>query len=101
MAEICPKCGLPKEICVCDVLEKEAENRIKVYAKKAKFDKIVTVVEGIVVDDIEQTAKNLKKYLGCGGTSRDGMIELQGDHKLATKKALINMGYKEQNIDVT
>lgn len=47
MSDICPKCGLPKELCVCDVLDKEVESRIKVYTKKAKFNKVVTIVEGL------------------------------------------------------
>ncbi len=100
MAEICPKCGLPKDICVCDVLDKETENRIKVYLKKAKFDKMLTVIEGISPGDIEGTSKSLKRVLGCGGTYEEGLIELQGNHKLEAKKALVNMGYNEQNIEV-
>lgn len=101
MTEICPKCGLPKEICVCDVLDKETEGRIKVYTKKAKFNKIVTIVEGITPDDIENITKDLKHTLACGGTHKDEVIELQGAHKDKVKKALINIGYKEMNIDVS
>jgi translation initiation factor 1 len=100
MAEICPKCGLPKDLCVCDVLDKETETKIKIYTKKAKFNKFVTVVEGISSDDIERTAKSLKRILACGGTYKDNTIELQGEHKLDTKKALISIGYKDSNIDV-
>ncbi|MEM3227377.1 MAG: stress response translation initiation inhibitor YciH [Candidatus Micrarchaeaceae archaeon] len=100
MVEICPKCGLPKDICVCDVLDKETENNIKVYTKKAKFDKIITVIEGVPQNDIESTSKNLKRALGCGGTYEGSIIELQGNHKLEAKKALVGLGYNEQNIEV-
>jgi translation initiation factor 1 len=100
MVEICPKCGLPKDICVCDVLDKETENSIKVYTKKAKFDKVMTVVEGIPPADIENVSKNLKRVLGCGGTYKDNTIELQGYHKLDVKKALADLGYNDQNIEV-
>ncbi len=100
MPDICPKCGLPKELCVCTVLEKETENKIKVYTKKAKFDKYVTVVEGISQEDVERTAKSLKRVLACGGTSKGAVIELQGEHKDAAKKALVGIGYREENIDV-
>jgi translation initiation factor 1 len=58
-------------------------------------------VGGIGTSDIERTAKNLKRFLACGGTCRDGLIELQGEHKEAVKKALVGMGYKEQNIDLS
>ncbi|MCL4379342.1 MAG: stress response translation initiation inhibitor YciH [Candidatus Marsarchaeota archaeon] len=100
MPDVCPKCGLPKDICVCSVLDRETESKIRVYTKKAKFNRIVTVIEGINNDELERAEKNLKRLLACGGTSRDGVVELQGDHKDTTKKALIGMGYKEDIIDV-
>lgn len=99
MADICPRCGLPTELCVCNVLDRETETKIKVYTKKAKFDKYVTVVEGINPDEIQRTTKSLKRILACGGTSKDNVIELQGEHKAATKKALISIGYKDTNVD--
>lgn len=101
MPDMCPKCGLPLELCVCKVLDRETESKIKIYAKKAKFDKYVTVVDGINPDDIERTTKELKRKLACGGTVRGSSIELQGEHKVETKKALSQLGYKESNIDVT
>ncbi|MCL5429949.1 MAG: stress response translation initiation inhibitor YciH [Candidatus Marsarchaeota archaeon] len=100
MADTCPRCGLPLELCVCKVLDRETESKIKVYAKKAKFDKVVTIVEGINPDEIDRTSKELKHALACGGTVRGTTIELQGEHKLAVKKALSQLGYKESNIDV-
>jgi translation initiation factor 1 len=100
MADMCPKCGLPIELCVCKVLDRETETKIKVYTKKAKFDKFMTIVEGIAQNEVEKTAKELKHSLACGGTVRDGAIELQGNHKADTKKALAALGYKEDSIDV-
>lgn len=100
MADMCPKCGLPLELCVCKVLDREMESKIRVYAKKAKFNKIVTVIEGIGTDEIARTTRELKQVLACGGTEREGVIELQGEHKQQVKKALAKLGYKESNIDV-
>ncbi len=100
MSEICPKCGLPKELCVCDVLDKETETKIKIYKKKAKFNKVMTVIEGIAANSIEETTKDLKRLLACGGTYKGNQIELQGDHREATKAALINIGYKASGIDI-
>lgn len=100
MPDVCPKCGLPKDICVCSVLDRETESKIRVYTKKAKFNRVVTIVEGINTDELERTEKNLKRVFACGGTSRDGTVELQGDHKDTAKKALMGMGYKEDIIDV-
>jgi translation initiation factor 1 len=100
MPDICPKCGLPKELCVCDVLNRETNRRIKVYTEKKKFRKYMTVVSGLTGDEMEKTAKELKRALACGGTYKHGIIELQGDHKVAVKKALLEMGYPEESIDV-
>lgn len=101
MPEICPKCGLPKEICVCDVLNREATRRIKIYTEKKKFRKYMTVVSGLTGDEMEKTAKELKRALACGGTYKNGIIELQGEHKDAVKRALLTMGYPEGSIDTT
>ena len=48
---------------------------------KKKFKKLVTIVEGITTDKIEETARELKTKLACGGTAKNGLIVLQGDHK--------------------
>ena len=100
MADICRNCGLPLELCVCKVLDRETENKIKVYTKKAKYDKYMTVVEGISSEDIGRTARELKQRLACGGTVKEDTIELQGEHKADTKKILAKLGYKESNIDL-
>ncbi len=100
MAEVCPNCGLPKEICVCSVLDKETESKIKIYTKKARFKKFVTIVEGINADELSNVAKSLKRSLACGGTDKDNMIELQGEHVDDTRRILINLGYKDANIEV-
>jgi translation initiation factor 1 len=100
MADICPKCGLPLEICVCRTLEREGESKIIIYIKKSKFNKFVTVVEGLTPAEAENTAKNLKRLLACGGTCRDSMIELQGKHRDQAKAALIKIGYKDSIIEL-
>ncbi|MDE1855632.1 MAG: stress response translation initiation inhibitor YciH [Candidatus Micrarchaeota archaeon] len=99
MAEICPRCGLPKELCVCDVLDRETTKKIKVTKEKKKFQKYATIVSGLTGEELERTAKSLKQKLACGGTYKNGVIELQGDHKDAVKKALLELGYPESSID--
>ncbi|MCX6769777.1 MAG: stress response translation initiation inhibitor YciH [Candidatus Micrarchaeota archaeon] len=98
MADICPKCGLMKELCACDILEKEETQRIRVYATKKKFKKLVTIVEGIDKGKLVETGRELKQKLACGGTVKEGVIILQGDHKRNIKKLLVASGYPEANI---
>jgi len=99
MPEMCPRCGLPKEICVCEILDREVTKRIKIYKAKAKFRKFITIVEGLSGDELEKTAKALKVRLACGGTFKKGLIELQGEHITAVKKELITLGFPEGSID--
>lgn len=100
MADICSKCGLPKEICACEALVKEEIVRIKVYTTKKRFGKLVTIVEGIGASELGTVAKELKRKLACGGSGKDGYIVLQGDHKAKVKGILSGMGYNEKSIDV-
>jgi len=101
MTEICPKCGLPKDLCICDILEKEAQQqKIKIFTETRKFGKIVTIVEGINKESLEKVVKELKQRIGCGGTSKNGRIELQGEHKTKVKQILANLGYDQTNIEI-
>jgi len=100
LADICPKCGLILEMCACDILEKEETQRIRVFATKKKFKKLVTIVEGIDKSKLEDTGRELKQKLACGGTVKEGVIILQGDHKRNMKKLLAKIGYPEANITV-
>jgi len=62
--------------------------------------KIYDNSEGLTGDELEKVAKSLKSMLACGGTYKNGVIELQGMHKDEVKKALIKLGYPEDSIDV-
>ncbi len=101
MSEICPKCVIPKELCVCETIAKESQ-LIKVYLITKKFGKKYTVIEGIDSKEIDmkELTKKLKTKLACGGTIKEGNIELQGDHKQKVKENLVQMGFSQDTIDV-
>lgn len=101
MVEICPKCGLPKELCVCETIAKERQ-KIKIYGEQKKFGKQYTVIEGIEGKeiDLKVLAKKLKSKLACGGTIKDGKIALQGEHRNNTKKILVDLGFAEDTIEI-
>ena len=94
MSEICSKCGLPKDLCVCEAIVKE-QQRIRVFIEKRKWGRDVTIVEGI--DDksinLRELAGKLKSKLACGGTEKSGRIELQGDHRDRTAEILAEYGF--------
>ena len=97
--DICPKCGLPTETCICKELEKTKE-KIRIKKDKRRFGKMVTLVSGIE-SDTKEIAKKLKEKLACGGTVKNNTIELQGDHLKKVKEELIKMGFNEENIEQT
>lgn len=92
--QICDKCGLPIDLCICKEIAKE-QQLVKVYTLKKKFGKIVTFVEGINEKEVDLKAlsKELKSKFACGGTVKDGCIRLQGDKKKLVQKTLLEMGY--------
>ena len=101
MNEICPTCGLVKELCVCETIAKESQ-KILVYIEKKKFNKNYTIVEGIDAKeiDLKDLAKRLKSQLACGGTIKQGKIELQGEHKQRTRKILVEYGFEPGSVEI-
>ena len=101
MGKVCPICGLVEELCVCETIAKESQ-KILVYIERKKFNKYYTIVEGIDAKeiDLKDLAKKLKSELACGGTIKDGKVELQGEHKQRVKKVLIEYGFKPSSVEI-
>ncbi len=99
MSEICEKCGLPKEICMCGELAK-GKQKILIKTVERRFGKKMTVIQGLTKDvDIKELTKKLKQKLACGGTHKDGVIELQGNHVEKVKEELMKLGFQEDTIE--
>ncbi len=99
MGEICTKCGLPQELCVCETIAKENQT-IEIQIEKRKFGKQYTVITGIDTKEIDtdQLVKKLKSKFACGGTAKGGQIELQGNHKTRVRDVLVTMGFAPETI---
>ena len=95
--DICPKCGLPIQACVCEEIAK-TNQQIVVGIEKRRFGKISTMVTGLKNVDIKEIAKGLKSELACGGTIKNNAIVLLGNHKGKVKPILIKMGFESQQI---
>src|SRR6267154_4713899 len=86
VGSLCPNCRKPVRECVCP---KGAPGAAKPSAVrvgreiKGRAGKGVTTVAGLPmsISDIETLAAKLKKLCGSGGTVRDSVIEIQGDHR--------------------
>jgi len=101
MPEIDPITGLPKELGAFENLARESQ-KVTVSIIKKKFGKQYTVVEGINEHeiDIKDLAKKLKAKFACGGTAKDGTIELQGNHAKEIKSELIKLGFAPDTIEL-
>ncbi len=79
------------------------QEKIKIYLKKASFNKIVTIIKFNGPQDqqmLKNLAKELKTKLACGGTYDTDQIVLQGNHVEDARKILINKGYQADLIEV-
>jgi translation initiation factor 1 len=101
MAEICPVCGLPKDLCVCEEMSKE-EQRIRIRLETRKWGKKWTVIDGIDPGtmSLNKLASELKMKCACGGTAKNEHVMLMGDHRDIVKGALLEMGFPNENIEV-
>lgn len=96
--EIDPRLGLPNEAGLFEEIAK-GEQKITVSTEKRRYGKYITLVSGFDKDfDIKGTAKVLKEKLACGGTIKNGVIELQGNHHKAVKPVLMKLGFPEGSI---
>jgi translation initiation factor 1 len=96
--DICPKCGLPLQACVCEEIAK-TEQKIHIKTEKKRFGKVATIISGFQGVDLKATAKSLKQVLACGGTVKGNTVELQGDHSKTAKAVLVRLGFLEESIE--
>ena len=82
---MCPGCGKSVAQCVCKQAgpAPAGDGIVRVSREtKGRGGKAVTVVRGLDLDAaaLLQLAQQLKAACGCGGTAKEGVIEVQGDH---------------------
>lgn len=100
---MCPQCRQPVTACVCT--KKPARSvgdgvvRLQLETK-GRAGKGVTVVRGLDLPDTDLVAlgKQLKAACGSGGTVKDGVIEVQGDHVAKVMTLLTAKGYKVKRV---
>jgi len=61
--------------------------------RNGRNGKVVTVIRGLPVRDIETRASDLKRHCGAGGAVKDGAVEIQGDHRERIADRLRSLGY--------
>ena len=95
---MCPACGNPIVQCVCRQGKPTpaAGGVVRVQREtKGRKGKGVTVITGIPLgpSELAELAAQLKRKCGSGGTVKDGVIEIQGDHRDLLVEELTAQGW--------
>ena len=66
------------------------------FKKEKRRGKVVTLVGEFFLEETQSTTllKKIKKSLGCGGTSKEGWMEFQGDIKERLRELLVEEGFR-------
>jgi translation initiation factor 1 len=96
---MCPDCRQPVTACQCRqaaAARPLGDGRVRVSREtKGRGGKAVTLVKGLALDEaaLVLLGKQLKAACGSGGTVKDGVIEIQGDHVERVLAALNAQGH--------
>ena len=96
----CERCGELEEICTCPppprVLTAPEKQTARLNVEKRKKGKVVTVVRGLPTQDNDLPALlgQLKAACGAGGTLKDDLLEIQGNHLQRVRDLLTGLGYR-------
>ena len=78
------------------------EARVKIRMEMRRFGKPTTVIEGLKMSekDMQELCTKMKKSLATGGTVKDGILILQGDHRENASQILKQNGFSEGSIEI-
>jgi translation initiation factor 1 len=98
LGQLCSNCRRPVRECVCPKGAPGAARATTVRVgreTKGRAGKGVSVITGLPLApaELESLAAKLKKRCGSGGTVRDGVIEIQGDHRDTLVAELEKLGW--------
>ena len=98
---ICPHCGLAAARCICRASPRAPRGDGIVRLRRevqGRHGKTVTTLSGIPLPDAElrELASELKRRCGSGGSAKQGVIEIQGDHRDLLQGELEARGYRVQ-----
>jgi translation initiation factor 1 len=95
----CPACRKALDLCSCVSAARQAiagDGQVRVSRQtKGRGGKCVTLVKGVALDGMALAVlgKQLRAACGAGGTAKDGVIEVQGDHCELVLETLKKMGH--------
>jgi translation initiation factor 1 len=103
--KICTSCQKPVSECTCKKKKSRSQTNIKYDGiirvqreVKGRKGKTVTIVSGFQInaDELKNLATQLKRRCGTGGSVKDGVIIIQGDHRQTLLSELEKRGFKSK-----
>ena len=96
---MCPDCAKAIDKCTCtsNLLIPRGDGIVRISREtKARKGKGVTVITGVplVGDELKKLATQLKQKCSCGGTVKNGTIEIHGDHRDTLAAELKGRGFR-------
>ncbi|AXE29085.1 translation initiation factor Sui1 [Chromobacterium phragmitis] len=95
---MCPACRLPLAQCGCKAQLSPAGDGVARVSRetKGRGGKAVTVVKGVplIGEALAKLGKQLRTRCGSGGTVKDGVLEIQGDHVETVVAELLKQGFQ-------
>ncbi|MBI3783849.1 MAG: translation initiation factor Sui1 [Deltaproteobacteria bacterium] len=97
---MCRQCGKPAARCACRAVPQTVSTTQRAVVRvgretKGRKGKGVTVISGVPLSGaaIDKLGSRLKRLCGSGGTVKDGVIEIQGDHRDRLIEELMKNGW--------
>jgi len=98
MGKTCPQCKQALSSCSCNknISYEKSDTLIISRETKGRKGKGVTLIKGVggSENELKDFAKVIKQHCNSGGTVKEGIIEVQGDHRDSIKEFLIKKNYK-------
>lgn len=101
LGRICPSCGKQPAESICKTKNthtiSKSDGKIRVErSTKGRKGKGVSLISGLPLEgpSLKELAKKLKQKCGTGGAVKNGVIEIQGDHRDLLVEHLKTLGYK-------
>lgn len=101
--EMCPDCNKPLAKCTCRKKDcpPATDGIVRIMLEtKGRKGKGVTLVTGLPLDheSLKKLGKSFKQKCGGGGSVKDGVVEIQGDHRDILEKELVGLNYKVKRV---
>lgn len=102
---LCPHCQKRLDKCCCSSnhgTQDYGDGIVRISREtKGRSGKAVTLIKGVnlIHPELKKLSKRLKNLCASGGTLKNGVIEIQGDHRPLLQRELEDMGFTTKTLN--